>query len=252
MIATGPPRPGAPVRRPAGRPERARIRLPRRDGFAALLALGLAFGLPAGCGGDEAGTDTGAARNPIPTRADDDRREVTTTAPPATAARDDAACSRPFVGVIERRSDRGHAARELRDDDVVEAVAFPFGERAFTVYASDRPIDTGLFEEWAQGRFSTDDALTAPPGGTLVTLLVGDASNTEPVEAGFRVDLADGRSAPPIVDAGGGPVAETSGAAGTLEVLEVGRDGLCVRVEYEDRLQHIDGVLHAETWRPEQ
>lgn len=218
----------------------------RRAGFPALVLAVLL----AGC----AGGDDGGSGRPAATAGDDDRRSAPTTAPPTTAGRTggEGACDRTFTGVIARDADRGHTARELRDGDVTEAIAFPFSERAFTVYASDRPIDTDAFEEWAQGSFSTDDALTAPPGGTLVTLLVGDATNTQPVAPGFRVDLGDGRSAPPIVDSGGGAVAETSGAAGTLEVLEIGRDGLCVRVEYEDRLARIDGVIRAEIWQPEE
>lgn len=218
----------------------------RRAGIPALILLLLLVGC--------AGGDDRASEGPAATAGRENRRPARTTAPPTTGGRTDGggSCDRTFTGVIARDADRGHAARELRDGDVRHAVAFPFSERAFTVYASDRPIDTEVFEDWAQGSFSTDNALAAPPGGTLVTLLVGDAGNTEPVEPGFRVDLGDGRSAPPIVDTGGGAVAETSGAAGTLEVLEIGRDGLCVRVEYEDRLSRIDGVIRAEIWQPEE
>ncbi|GIU84891.1 MAG: hypothetical protein KatS3mg008_1666 [Acidimicrobiales bacterium] len=234
--------------------EGSRLRL-----AAAVLAL--AATALSGCGDGDGENEEGATTTRSDTGTGSEDRTTTTDSPQTTTSEQAAdqttttkptgsggECDAPFVGRLARKADSGHEARELTDGDVTDTVAYPLSPSFVTIYASDRKIDTSAFEQFASGSFSTENALTAPTGGTLLTLSVGSLTSQTPLEKGFRAEF--GPTLPsPIIDAGGGAGAITPNPEGTVEVLEIGDDGICVKVDYQDDLQEIRGTIFAPLWQ---
>jgi hypothetical protein len=208
--------------------------LRRRGAISALLLCGALLGA---CGGDDA--------------SDGDTVAVGTAATPG--ATDPAAaptepsiggCSEVlFDGTISRAADGGHRDASLTSADVVDAVAYRLGSN-HTVYLSNRPIDRSVFEAYDRGEYSTENALTAPTDGVLATVfLYGD----DGVSAGTTIDVASSVSGL-IVDAGGGPSANTLGEQGTITVIDATEDRVCFTIDYRDDLQQMSGTVSVPVW----
>lgn len=210
-----------------------------------ILVAVLLVALPlAGCGNE--GSDAGADRGPATTAADrpaTTRASTTTSRPAADGAE---GCDRPFQGVMRRSAGGGHEAREVRDDAVTDTIAYRLGPGTVTVYASDRPIDTAAFREYDQGRFSTENALRAPAGGSLLAVFLLSRGDDD-LETGTTITYGPGWPSP-ILDTGGGAASTTNNPSGTLEVLALDDDGICVRIDYRDDAQEIAAVIDAPFW----
>jgi len=67
------------------------------------------------------------------------------------------------------------------------------------------------------------------------------------VEAGTTITYGPGWPSP-ILDTGGGAASATTNPSGTLEVLALDDDGICVQIDYRDDAQEIDAVIDAPFW----
>lgn len=203
---------------PKGRPWRAAA--------GVIVSCGVLLGA---CGGDDAS----------------DEAEVEVgTAPVPTEQSGEATCGETlFDGTVSRTADGGHRDASLTGDDIVDAVAYPLGS-SYTVYLSDQPIDRSVFEAYDRGEYSSDNALTAPADGVLVTVFVYGTGELAP---GTTLDVVDS-VAGLIVDAGGGASANTLGEQGTITVDGVTEDRVCFTVDYRDDLQQMSGTVSAPVW----
>lgn len=218
--------------------------------IAALAASSLL--LPA-CSDDDGDVETSATEVTSADTTDDTSGSDDTTGSDDTATDDtsadtsgggESACpDAPFEGEISRSADGDHAEGSVTGDDIVEAIAYGYGSSNYTIYVGDHELDRTVLEEYDAGNFSTDNAMTAPEGGLLVTMFVmGD-----PIEAGMTGEYGSGTPSP-IVDTGGGATSTTSNAAGSYTVIALEEDRICVEVDYTDDLQSIQGTVSAEIW----
>lgn len=204
----------------------------RRGVGAVVLVMSLTA-----CGGDDGGdVERATAEAPAPDAVNPDASVADTA---AVADCDEV----PFTGTISRVADGGHREVSITGADVVDAVAYRYLGDNYTVYVADHPIDRSVLERFDQGDYSTDSAMTAAEGGVLVSLfLFGDQ-----VGPGAAIEL--GSDVPgPIVDAGGGAMANSLGAAGTLTVIGMSDDRVCFEIDYADDFQQVVGTVSAPIW----
>jgi hypothetical protein len=150
-----------------------------------------------------------------------------------------------FDGVVERTADEiGNTEVTLSAADVVDGVSYEFFG-AYTIYLADHEIDRAPLDEYAEGSFSTENALTAEPGGVLVTLGIGDygSGGSGVLEAGSVLDAEAAAQISVLVDSGGGSSISLEDPTGTVEVLGVGDDRICVEVDYRDDQQVVQGTV---------
>lgn len=141
----------------------------------------------------------------------------------------------PFTGTISRLDDEmsDQPAAELTDTDVVEATGSTYsGGAGYTVYLSDAPIEgqVGL------------DTITAPEGGVMVTIsFAGMDDAGEPIAAGAEV----GAPQAVIIDTGGGASVNSTGAEGSVSIIDVSDDQVCFDITYTDEYQTVEGTVSA-------
>jgi hypothetical protein len=151
-----------------------------------------------------------------------------------------------FSGTVDRTADEslGHTEAALSGADVVDGVAYEF-LGAYTIYLADHEIDRAPFAEFAEGRFSTENAVTAEPDGVLVYLGIGDygPGGSGLLEVGSQLDAEAAAQIAVLVDSGGGAGASIQEPTGTVEVLGIEDDRVCVEVDYRDDQQVVEGTV---------
>jgi hypothetical protein len=214
----------------------------RRPSLRALAVAALVLAPLAACGDDEpADTTTAATDATDGTDATDTTASADTTAPSGggDTAGFPAECGEaPFLADFR-------AANAMSDLPVLEENGFAFeaslavrlDPSSYTLYLADHPIEAEQYLD-----FETDHPA---PGDTLVTVFVSASGATEPLAAGTMVSASDGgtagRSFGLIIERGieGVDPMDTlyntsSGPEGTLEVLGLSDDTICVAVDYTD------------------
>ncbi len=191
-----------------------------RQKIAAVFA---ALVVSSGCGGDDdAGTESTADIS------------VTTQG----GANHTADCPEPPFMLELHAAQGDEPVIDEPDFAVVDTVAVDVGEgAALTLYAGDYEFDPADFAV-----FTTP---TAPAGKTLLTIAITtfNATDTpEPIRAGEEVPASAGpddfgtRTVTVIVDRGGSLYNQAHQASGTLTVVDVSDDQVCVAIDYRDDL----------------
>jgi hypothetical protein len=198
---------------------------------AAVAALALLAPACSDDEGDVATDDTEASDESTDTTA----AEGTTDTTAADDGGGGACGEQPFTGTISRLEDEmsEQPATELADTDIVEATGSTYsGGAGYTVYLSDAPIEgqVGL------------DTITAPEGGVMVTIsFAGMDDAGEPIAAGAEV----GAPQAVIIDTGGGASVNSTGAEGSVSIIDVSDTEVCFDISYTDDYQTVEGTVSA-------
>lgn len=192
-----------------------------------------------GTGGEDTGTggeDTGDAGEEASGETDRGDAGPTPEACPDVGA---------FDGAIERQADdrTGNVAASLDGDGASDVITSEyFG--LYSLYIADHPIDRAPLDKVLEGTISTGDAVLAGDAGVVATIGFGD------VQGGSRLAVGDvvttgTNDLTVIVDSGGGNITYGGDEDGSLEVLHVSDESICVTIDYSDPHVEVAGTVHA-------
>lgn len=152
----------------------------------------------------------------------------------ASAAKAGRCGSAPFDGTISRTEGGSQPAAEVADTDIASATVFDYGTRTnYKIFLAEHRLDPDTL----------GGQVEAPPGEVLVTIFLR-AKNGKDLEAGQK--LRPGRDPiTVVVDAGGGALAVTGDATGTVTIKKLSSKLVCFAIDYEDEYQVVNGTVRA-------
>lgn len=150
-----------------------------------------------------------------------------------------------FEGTLERQADAasGHVAVRLDGADATDVIASEFFD-LYSLNIADHAIDRGPLDRVLEGSISSDDPVLAADGGTVATIGFGHVQDGGSLAAG-DVLTTEAYDLTVILDSGGGNTLPSGGDDGSLEVLHVSDDAICVTIDYRDPQVSVTGTVHA-------